>query len=80
MLRHFDIQRHIRTRDKVLIAAIPCAEGDSVQIDRGHALARPHPVSARLLQEDLDVTQTRGSAADRVVLGVDARKKKGRPA
>jgi outer membrane protein insertion porin family len=73
-VERIDINGNTSTRDKVIRREFRLAEGDpfnSVQVKRSSDRIE----SLGFFQEDLEVTQTEGSTADRVVLGVDVEEK-----
>jgi outer membrane protein insertion porin family len=73
-VERIDINGNTVTRDKVVRREFRVAEGDpfnSIAVKR----SRDRIQSLGFFQEDLEVTQTQGSAADRVVLGVDVEEK-----
>ncbi|HEY7808754.1 MAG TPA: outer membrane protein assembly factor BamA [Allosphingosinicella sp.] len=73
-VERIDINGNTITRDKVIRREFRVAEGDpfnSIAVKR----SRDRIQSLGFFQEDLEVTQTQGSAPDRVVLGVDVEEK-----
>jgi outer membrane protein insertion porin family len=69
-----DINGNTVTRDKVVRREFRLAEGDpfnSIQVKR----SRDRIQSLGFFQDNLEITQTQGSAADRVVLAVDLEEK-----
>jgi outer membrane protein insertion porin family len=73
-VERIDINGNTVTRDKVIRREFRVAEGDpfnSIAVKR----SRDRIQSLGYFQEDLEVTQTQGSAPDRVVLGVDVEEK-----
>ncbi len=69
-----DINGNTNTRDKVIRREFRIAEGDpfnSIRVKR----SRDRIQSLGFFQDNLEVTQTQGSAPDRVVLGVDVEEK-----
>jgi outer membrane protein insertion porin family len=73
-VERIDINGNTVTRDKVVRREFRVAEGDpfnSIAVKR----SRDRIQSLGFFQEDLEVTQTQGSAPDRVVLGVDVEEK-----
>ena len=73
-VERIDINGNTVTRDKVIRREFRLAEGDpfnSLRVKR----SRDRIQSLGFFQDNLEVTQTQGSAADRVVLGVDVEEK-----
>jgi outer membrane protein insertion porin family len=73
-VERIDINGNTVTRDKVVRREFRVAEGDpfnSVAVKR----SRDRIQSLGFFQENLEVTQTQGSAPDRIVLGVDVEEK-----
>jgi outer membrane protein insertion porin family len=73
-VERIDINGNTITRDKVIRREFRVAEGDpfnSVAVKR----SRDRIQSLGFFQENLEITQTQGSAPDRVVLGVDVEEK-----
>jgi outer membrane protein insertion porin family len=73
-VERIDVNGNTVTRDKVIRREFRVAEGDpfnSIAVKR----SRDRIQSLGYFQEDLEVTQTQGSAPDRVILGVDVEEK-----
>jgi hypothetical protein len=73
-VERIDINGNTVTRDKVIRREFRLAEGDpfsSLRVKR----SRDRIQSLGFFQDNLEVTQTQGSAADRVILGVDVEEK-----
>ncbi|HEX8669963.1 MAG TPA: outer membrane protein assembly factor BamA [Allosphingosinicella sp.] len=73
-VERIDINGNTVTRDKVIRREFRLAEGDpfnSVRVKR----SKDRIQSLGYFQEDLEIEQTQGSAADRVVLGVNVEEK-----
>ena len=73
-IERIDINGNTVTRDKVIRREFRLAEGDpfsSLRVKR----SRDRIQSLGFFQDNLEVTQTQGSAPDRVILGVDVEEK-----